>query len=134
MRVERAARHRYARLIRLTLLERRAAILEDLVLRAETHAPVFAAAPVDAGHGIDVRDVHVDREFSGSLVLRARVVNRGPALTMGLLEADLVDPAGNVGRASVAIDRLAAGEERAVEALCPTSMTPVRVDLKATRF
>lgn len=113
------------RMTRLALLQERAALLHDFLVRANTETLLFHDERTSMpAPGVLINAVVVSRDLIGSPIIRARVTSRRPASASLVLIADLKAKNGVGGRASVAL-LLRSGETRTVELFCPSTLIPV---------
>ena len=124
-----------ARETRLALLALQHSMLHDFLVEAGTERPAFSDAHRSLVEpGVSVDHTTADTDFLGSPIVRARIHNDGNASVDLLLTASILDAHGKRVDASVAVERLAAGAERAVEVFCPAPLAPARVVWSATRL
>ncbi|MBC5805482.1 MAG: hypothetical protein DLM53_10485 [Candidatus Eremiobacter antarcticus] len=129
---ELALRRRVARLLRVAMMERREAELRDFLIAARTETPAFADGAV---HELDARlavlSAFVTKDFLGSPIVRARVINRRHVKLSAVLELHVRSRDGQEGSA-VTIVQLRPDEETTIELLCPRALDAAQLTWKAT--
>ncbi|MBV8671149.1 MAG: hypothetical protein JO098_05210 [Candidatus Eremiobacteraeota bacterium] len=120
-----ALRRSISRMTQLAVLQRREALLHDLLVRANTETPLLRdGAAHEVLSGLFISATFVSRDFIGSPIIRATVMNRRPAVVSIVLIADLADAQGRTGRASSALV-LQPHQTRTVELACPSELLPL---------
>ena len=110
------------------MLERRKAILQELLLQASAEAPIFrdeSTKTVDAI--VTIRSVTVARDFIGSPILHARVCNAAGKPLNALIQLRVRDAGGRVASASQLDESLAVRECRPIDILVPQAIVPAAV-------
>ncbi len=129
---ELALRRRVARLLRMAMLERREAELRDFVIAARTETPAFTDGAVhELDAGLAVLSATVTKDFLGSPIVRARVIDHRQVKLSAVLELHVRSRDGQEGSA-VAIVQLRPGEETTVELFCPRALDAAQLTWKAT--
>ncbi len=125
---ERLLRRRVVRLARIAMLERKEASLGQLLTDAATERSLLVDnRVVSVFDGVLVGPTEATVDFIGSPLIRARVKNTSPRSISVLLTAAIRGGEGPEATASLAVERLAPGEARPVELLCPAALTPTSI-------
>ncbi len=127
-----ALRRRVARLLRLAMLERRAAELRDFIIAAHTETSSLRDGAVhELDAGLAVGPAIVTRDFLGSPVVRVRVKNLRHVKLSAVLELHVRSKDGQAGSA-VVVTQLGADEETTMELFCPRALDAAQLSWKAT--
>ena len=125
---ERALRRRVVRLARIKMLERREALLFELLAKAHAQTPLFTDSALhDVGGGVIVGPTVVTLDFLGGAILRVTVRNTSAARVSPLLIARMRTASGAVFAVSAALESLAPGSSREVDVASPMSGAPISV-------
>jgi hypothetical protein len=113
-----------ARCTNFQILQRREALLHDLLIRARTETPQFEDQSLfRLSVGVVIGPVIVTRDFVGSPIIRARVTSRKTVAVSFVLSAQLTSKDGRTAAASTVVF-LHPYETRSIELLCPDTFTP----------